>query len=139
MRRKAVGRRNHHFGPGGCDETLNELAVEFNDGLRRLLSSLSSKLDGLRYSIGDFYSFSNGTFANPGASGFANTSIACCKRPCDPQAAFQEPPCQNRTEYWFWDEEYITEKAAKLAAAAFYDGPSKFTMPINFKKLVQRK
>ncbi|CAL4969865.1 unnamed protein product [Urochloa decumbens] len=139
MRGKAVGRRSHQFGPGGCDETVNELAVEFNDGLKRLLYSLSSKLDGLRYSIGDFYSFSNGTFANPGASGFANTSIACCKRPCDSQAAFQEPPCQNRAEYWFWDEEYITEKAAKLAAAAFYDGPSKFTMPINFKKLVQRK
>ncbi|CAL5022464.1 unnamed protein product [Urochloa decumbens] len=69
MRGKAVGRRSHHFGPGGCDETLNELVVEFNDGLRRLLYSLSSKLDGLRYSIGDFYGFSNGTFANPGASG----------------------------------------------------------------------
>ncbi|XP_072147453.1 GDSL esterase/lipase At5g55050-like [Setaria viridis] len=68
-RRKAVGRRDHHYGPGGCDQILNELAVEFNIGLRSLLASLSSKLDGLRYSIGDFYSFSNGTFANPEASG----------------------------------------------------------------------
>lgn len=45
-------------------------------------------------------------------------------------------PCKNRGQYWFWDESYPTEKAAKLAATAFYNGPAQFTKPVNFKKLV---
>ncbi|GJM90919.1 hypothetical protein PR202_ga07245 [Eleusine coracana subsp. coracana] len=80
-------------------ETWNMLAMEFNDGLESLLASLSLKLNGLRYSIADFYGFSNATFMNSSAA----------------------------------------EQAAKLAAAAFYDGPAQFTVPINFKKLVQGK
>lgn len=49
-------------------------------------------------------------------------------------------PCENRVQYWFWDESYLTEEAAKLAAAAFCDGgPPQFTVPLNFNKLVHRK
>ncbi|TVU23222.1 hypothetical protein EJB05_30189, partial [Eragrostis curvula] len=117
-------------------EPLNILAMEFNDGLKSLLASLSSKLYGLRYSIADFYGFSNATFMNPSAAGFVDTVKACCKGSCNPQAG---PPCQNRKQYWFWDDLSITQQAANLAAAAFYDGPAHFTVPINFKKLVQAK
>ncbi|OEL19672.1 GDSL esterase/lipase, partial [Dichanthelium oligosanthes] len=118
---------------GRCDGSKNELAVEFNNGVRRLMANLSSELDGLRYSIGDFYGFANATFANPSAAGFVDITSECCAYPCD------SPPCQNRTQYWFWDVSNPTEQAAKLAAAAFYDGPAQFTVPISFKKLVQRK
>lgn len=48
-------------------------------------------------------------------------------------------PCDNRAQYWFWDEGYTTEQAAKLAAAAFYDGPARFTVPVNFKGLMEKK
>jgi hypothetical protein len=49
-------------------------------------------------------------------------------------------PCENRVQYLFWDESYLTEEAAKLAAAAFCDGgPPQFTVPLNFNKLVHRK
>ncbi|KAL6877518.1 hypothetical protein ACP4OV_012733 [Aristida adscensionis] len=127
-----------HFGPGGCDDNFNMFVREFNDGLKPLMAGLASKLDGLHYSIADSYNFSNATFQNPSASGFVNTDLACCKGPCD--ARFEQyvgPPCQNRTEYWMWDNVHTTEQAAKLSAAAFYDGTAQFTTPVNFKKLVQ--
>lgn len=54
---------------GRCDERKNKLAVEFNDGVRRLMANLSSELDGLRYSIADFYGFANATFTNPSDAG----------------------------------------------------------------------
>ena len=41
-------------------------------------------------------------------------------------------------EYWFWDDLYTTEKAAKLAAAVFYSGKA-FTAPINIKRLIAMK
>ncbi|KAL6646850.1 hypothetical protein ACP70R_015544 [Stipagrostis hirtigluma subsp. patula] len=118
-------------------DTLNKLAVEFNNGLKPLLAGLRFKLGGLRYSIGDFYGFSNATFTNPSAAGFVNINSACCNGHCD--ARVGPPPCKNRKQYWFWDQSFTTEQAAKLAAAAFYNGPVKFTLPVNFKKLVYGK
>uniref|UniRef100_A0A0D9YQV0 GDSL esterase/lipase n=1 Tax=Oryza glumipatula TaxID=40148 RepID=A0A0D9YQV0_9ORYZ len=119
-----------------CNDSMNSLAREFNDGLKPLFSNLSSQLSGLSYSIADFYAFSNATFMNPRAYGFVNIKSTCCIPPCTPE---HEPPCQNRKQYWFWDLSYTTERAAKLAASAFYDGPARFTAPVNFKRLIKMK
>lgn len=130
----AVTEQPHSHSPvGGCDDRMNALAREFNDGLGSLMAGLSSSLPGLRYSVADFYGFSNATFMNPSANGFTNTDAACCKGPCNEQFG---APCGNRREYWFWDVGHTTEKAAKLAAAAFYDGERQFTTPLNFKRLM---
>ncbi|TVU07093.1 hypothetical protein EJB05_47133, partial [Eragrostis curvula] len=77
------GMQMFHPRPGGCDESLNKFATEFNNGLEPLMACLTSKFDGLRYSIADFYGFSNATFMNPSAAGFVNTDLSCCNRPCD--------------------------------------------------------
>lgn len=69
-------------------------------------------------------------------AGFVNINSTCCIPPCTPE---HEPPCQNRKQYWFWDLSYTTERAAKLAASAFYDGPARFTAPVNFKRLIKMK
>lgn len=52
-----------------CNDSMNSLAREFNDGLKPLFSNLSSQLSDLSYSIADFYAFSNATFMNPRAYG----------------------------------------------------------------------
>ncbi|RLN09419.1 hypothetical protein C2845_PM11G17310 [Panicum miliaceum] len=126
-----------HTGDGPCDDDMNRLAAEFNSALRTLLSDLPSKLHHFRYSVADFYGFSNATFMSPPASGFANTNSACCPGLCAPNPYFGQP-CSNRVEYWFWDDGYTTEQAAKLAAAAFYSG-KRFAMPVNFKRLITMK
>ena len=52
----------------------------------------------------------------------------CCGSPYM-AADLSNGPCVNREHYWF-----RTEEAAKLAAAAFHNGPPQFTM--DFNKLV---
>ncbi|TVU32574.1 hypothetical protein EJB05_24307, partial [Eragrostis curvula] len=113
----------------GCDNEVNKLAAEFNVALATLLSSFSSKLPGFRYSLADFYGFMNATFANPSAAGFVDTTSACYHY-------YPSTPCSNVDEYWFWDDfAYPTQRAAYLAATTFYNGPDKFTTPVNFKQL----
>ena len=48
---------------------LNRRAAEFNAALGTILSNLATKLHRFRYSLADFYGFSNTTFGNPSASG----------------------------------------------------------------------
>ncbi|KAF8775871.1 hypothetical protein HU200_004133 [Digitaria exilis] len=67
-----------HGGDGPCDHNMNKLAYEFNSALRTLMSDLATKLHRFRYSLAEFYAFSNATFSNPLArdtnrSGFRTT------------------------------------------------------------------
>ncbi|KAK3156643.1 hypothetical protein QOZ80_2AG0109930 [Eleusine coracana subsp. coracana] len=117
------------------DPSIDRRATEFNAKLDLLLSTLTAKLNGFRYSFADFYGFTNATFANPAGFGFLNTKYACCTDPCSPD--LYVAPCDNRSEYWFWDNWYTTEKASKLAAAAFCSGNA-FAMPVNIKGLAAR-
>ncbi|VAI77893.1 unnamed protein product [Triticum turgidum subsp. durum] len=50
-----------------CDDLMTSLPKDFNDGIKPLMASLASNLDGLRYSIADFYAFSDVVSANPSA------------------------------------------------------------------------
>ncbi|KAF8775870.1 hypothetical protein HU200_004132 [Digitaria exilis] len=122
---------------GGCDDGMNRLAGEFNAALGSLLSDLGTRLHNFRYTLADFYGFSNATFANPLASGFTNIDTACCPGACAPTHSYWAP-CYNRPEYWFWDEGYTTEQADKLAAVAFYNG-TVFARPVNIRRLIAMK
>lgn len=48
---------------------LNRRAAEFNAALGTILANLATKLHRFRYSLADFYGFSNTNFANPSATG----------------------------------------------------------------------
>jgi hypothetical protein len=48
---------------------LNRRAAEFNAALGTILANLATKFHRFRYSLADFYSFSNTNFANPSATG----------------------------------------------------------------------
>ncbi|VAI77892.1 unnamed protein product [Triticum turgidum subsp. durum] len=119
-----------------CDDLMTSLPKDFNDGIKPLMASLASNLDGLRYSIADFYAFSDVVSANPSAYGFVNTGASCCEGPC---ATNYRPPCANRMEYWYWDQENPTEQAAKLATTTFFNGTTQFTAPVNFETLINQK
>ncbi|VAI89391.1 unnamed protein product [Triticum turgidum subsp. durum] len=149
-----------------CDDLMTSLPKDFNDGIKPLMSGLASNLDGLRYSVADFYAFSDAVSTNPsaygkiiknveyscnvmnsatifmllwhvdGCTGFVNTGASCCEGPCAPN---YRPPCANRMEYWYWDTENPTEQAAKLATTTFLNGTTQFTTPMNFKTLINQK
>ncbi|KAJ1261697.1 hypothetical protein BS78_09G050400 [Paspalum vaginatum] len=125
---------------GTCADGANALAAGFNDELRSLLGSLSSRLHGVAYSIGDLLGLMQATIANPRAAGLRNVDSACCgggrlgaQSACQPNSTL----CADRRRYLFWDAGHPTQRAAQLIVSAFYDGPAQFTVPVNLKKLLR--
>uniref|UniRef100_A0A453J6H1 GDSL esterase/lipase n=1 Tax=Aegilops tauschii subsp. strangulata TaxID=200361 RepID=A0A453J6H1_AEGTS len=47
--------------------------------------------------------------------------------------------CRHRDGYVYWDWVHATQRAAKMAAEAFFHGPAQFTMPLTFKQLAEKK
>ncbi|CAN6293816.1 unnamed protein product [Urochloa humidicola] len=123
---------------GECKDSMNRLAAGFNGALKSLLAELAPKLPGLAYSLADSYSLTEVTFADPAAAGFENLDSACCgggrlgaQGACQAGATL----CADRDSYFFWDTVHTTQHVARLGAEAYYDGPARFTTPINFKRL----
>jgi phospholipase/lecithinase/hemolysin len=126
---------------GACADGLNQLAAGFNDALKSMLAGLAAnnKMPGLRYSLADLYAFGAGT--NLAAFGFVNWDSACCgagrlnaETDCMPNS----PLCANRDGYVFWDNVHPSQRAAMIIAQTFYNGPTQFTAPINFKELAYK-
>ncbi|KAF8687204.1 hypothetical protein HU200_042872 [Digitaria exilis] len=127
---------------GACSGLLNQLAGGFNDALRSLLAGddLAQRLPGLVYSLADFFGFTQDTLTDPRASGFTDIAGACCgsgrlggEAECFPNSTL----CVDRDRHVFWDLAHPSQRAAFLAARAFYDGPAQYTTPINFMQLAQ--
>ncbi|CAL5049005.1 unnamed protein product [Urochloa decumbens] len=125
---------------GACSGLLNQLASGFNGALRSLLAGLAPKLPGLAYSLADSFGFTQDTLADPAAAGFTDIAGACCgsgrgggEAECAPNATL----CADRDRHVFWDRAHPSQRMAFLAAQAFYDGPAKYTSPINFMQLAQ--
>ncbi|CAL5050221.1 unnamed protein product [Urochloa decumbens] len=122
-----------------CADATNALAAGFDVALGSLLATLQHRLHGLAYSLGDLYGLMQATIADPGAAGLSNVDTACCgggrlgaQSGCQPNSTV----CADRRRYLFWDYGHPTQRAAELVASAFYDGPARFTWPVNLKQLV---
>ncbi|XP_020243025.1 GDSL esterase/lipase At5g55050-like isoform X2 [Asparagus officinalis] len=124
---------------GSCVEALNNLAKAFNKATPAILNNLSSKLVGLKYSIGSSYDVVNTIITHPQAFGYEEVKSACCgigrfhaEQPCNATAFY----CKDRRTHVFWDVLHPTNKTAEIAGLAFYEGSVKYASPINFKQLV---
>jgi phospholipase/lecithinase/hemolysin len=129
---------------GECSDLYNQLAAGFNGATRSLLADdLAPRLPGLVYSLADLYGFTRDVVADPGPSGFtdAAAAAACCGsgRLGGDEAGcrLNSTLCTNRDQHVFWDRAHPSQRTAFLAAQAFYDGPAKYTTPINFMQLAQ--
>ncbi|CAN6181590.1 unnamed protein product [Urochloa humidicola] len=126
---------------GSCSDLRNARAYSFDDRLRNMLADLAGRLPGFLYSLADTFALMVDTFFDPQASsGFTDVASACCgggrlgaEAECSPNATL----CADRDKYYFWDNVHVTQRAAMLRAQAFYDGPAKYTTPVNFKQLVE--
>lgn len=122
---------------GACSDSRNKVAAGFNDALRSLLAGV--RLPGLVYSLADSYGIMATIFADPRASGFTDVSSACCGSGrrgvggCLPTSTL----CADHDQHYFWDGIHPSQRAASLRVQAFYDGPTQYTTPINFKQLVR--
>jgi phospholipase/lecithinase/hemolysin len=125
---------------GACSDSRDKLAAGFNDALRSLLAGLAApRLPGLVYSLADSYGIMATVFADPRASGFTDVSSACCGSGrlgvggCLPTSTV----CANHDQHYFWDGIHPSQRAALLRVQAFYNGPTQYTTPINFKELIR--
>lgn len=133
------------FQPAGeCDERLNQLAAGFNVALRSLLAGLAPRLPDLAYSLADSFGLTKDIFADPQASGFTDIAGACCGSGW----LLAQPVCglptsavcstrSERDQHVWWDSFHFSQRACFLTAQAFYNGPAKYTTPINFMQLAQ--
>ncbi|CAN6206636.1 unnamed protein product [Urochloa humidicola] len=127
---------------GACAGGLNQLAAGFDAALRQLLAQ-QKQLPGFVYSLADSFGLTQDTFADPEASGYTDIAGACCgggrllaQADCLPNSTV----CSTRAErdqHVFWDRYHPSQRACLLTAQAFYDGPTKYTEPINFMQLAQ--
>jgi phospholipase/lecithinase/hemolysin len=125
---------------GACSGLLNQLAAGFNGALGTLVAGLAPRLPGLVYSLADFYGFTQDVLSNPAASGFTDIAGACCgsgRLGGEGECRTNSKLCTNRDQHVFWDRAHPSQRTAFLAAQAFYDGPAKYTTPINFMQLAQ--
>jgi phospholipase/lecithinase/hemolysin len=125
---------------GACSGILNEVVAGFNKALGSLLVDLAARLPGLVYSLGDSFGFTEDVLANPGASGYTDVASTCCgggRLGAEAWCTRNSTLCVNRDQHVFWDRVHPSQRTAFLIARAFYDGPSKYTTPINFMQLAQ--
>ncbi|KAK8456229.1 hypothetical protein SEVIR_4G296600v4 [Setaria viridis] len=125
---------------GACADGMNQLAAGFDAALKSLLAGLAPKLPGFTYSLADSFGLTQDTFANPLALGFVSSDSACCgsgrlgaQGECTPTATL----CPDRDRYIFWDSVHPSQRSAMLGAKAYYDGPARYTTPINFQQLAR--
>ncbi|KAJ6829822.1 GDSL esterase/lipase-like [Iris pallida] len=125
---------------GSCLDILNELALRFNSAVSVLLHDLSSKMQGMKYSIGSSYNVVSNIIKNPSALGYKEVKTACCgsgkfngQSGCMPNATY----CSDRHRYLYWDMLHPTHATSKYAGVAIYEGSLSFAAPINLRQLVE--
>lgn len=126
---------------GACSGVLNEVAAGFNDALRSLLVGLAERLPGLVYALADSFGFTLDVLADPRASGYTDVASTCCgggrRLGAEAWCTRSSTLCVDRDRHVFWDRVHPSQRTAFLLAQAFYDGPPKYTTPINFMQLAQ--
>ncbi|OEL35395.1 GDSL esterase/lipase [Dichanthelium oligosanthes] len=128
------------YSMGARKLAIINFAAGFNAILRSRLAGLAAELSGLVYSLADSFGFTRDVLADPRASGYTDVADACCgsgrlggEAECFPNSTL----CANRDQHVFWDRAHLTQRTAFLIAKAFYNGPAKYTTPINFTQLAQ--
>ncbi|CAL4966317.1 unnamed protein product [Urochloa decumbens] len=125
---------------GACAVGINQLAAGFNVALNSLLAEKKKQLPDMAYSLADSYGLMHDFFTDPQAWGFTDIASACCTSGwllCLPTSKIC-PTRSQRDQHVFWDSFHFSQRACFLTAQAFYDGPAKYTTPINFMQLAQQ-
>ncbi|KAJ4829456.1 hypothetical protein Tsubulata_015708 [Turnera subulata] len=108
---------------------VNFNAQEFFKKTKTLLKDLSSKLDGMNYSIGNSYVIINEVIDHPSKYNFTEVKKACWDED-------NGTVCPDRDQCVFFDGFHPTQKLAELAAEALVHGGKNYIEPINFSELV---
>ncbi|XP_031490479.1 GDSL esterase/lipase At1g71250-like [Nymphaea colorata] len=122
-----------------CAARVNDMAILFNNGLASLVNDLNSNHSDAAFTYIDVYRIVGEMLNSPATYGFTVRDRGCCGVDTD-QGQIDciplTPPCQNRSEYVFWDAFHPTEAANRVLAQRVYAGPSSDCYPINVSQLL---
>ncbi|XAR57562.1 Triacylglycerol lipase [Bertholletia excelsa] len=123
---------------GSCSEEVNQLMIPFNDNMKSMISNLSSNLPGSHFIYIDIQNMFQDILTNYRSYGFSVVNRGCCgigrnrgQITCLP---FQTP-CENRTEYVFWDAFHPTEAVNIIMGRKAFSGDPSVVSPINIQQL----
>ncbi|KAK9067429.1 hypothetical protein SSX86_014758 [Deinandra increscens subsp. villosa] len=106
---------------GGCIDILNDGARLFYTSMQSLLTGLSLKLKGFKYSLGNTYAMTMNVIDNPRGNRFKEVKVSCCGNGTT-DCVLGVNLCVNRGDFLFWDKFHPTEKASELAALTLVYG-----------------
>ncbi|KAH9326027.1 hypothetical protein KI387_006205 [Taxus chinensis] len=136
----APSQRASRSANGECHAGLQKSAADFNSLLKSTLDELNSHFAIPVYTYANSYAMNVDMMTFPEAYGFKTSRDACCGRgrfnglaPCDHLARC----CPDRDNYVFWDAFHPTEKASRIIAARFMNGPPSDMSPLNLKTMMQ--
>ncbi|XP_024195775.2 GDSL esterase/lipase At1g29670 [Rosa chinensis] len=106
-----------------CVDNINNAAQLFNARLKSLVTDLNTNLTNAKFIYIDYYGIglSNAASSPPGA---VNYTAPCCEVEMNSTTGLCTPfktPCQNRTQYAFWDSIHPTEISNVVIAARAYN------------------
>lgn len=113
--------RATNFGAAGeCVGRYNDVAVEFNGKLEKLVGRLNKELTGVKLVFSNPYDTFMRIIKNPSSYGFEVVASACCATgmfemgyTCQRDSPFT---CSNADKFVFWDSFHPTQKTHKILA-----------------------
>ncbi|TXG69915.1 hypothetical protein EZV62_004850 [Acer yangbiense] len=114
---------------GQCLKRVNEWVVEFNSKVKKLIVSLNGRLPSAKFMFADTYQDVYDLIEKPEVYGFKVSNTSCCNVDtsigglCLPNSK----PCQNRTDYVFWDAFHPSDAANQVLAEKLFS--SLFSAP----------
>ncbi|KQK02803.2 GDSL esterase/lipase At1g33811 [Brachypodium distachyon] len=122
-----------------CNEEINNAIAIYNKGLLSMVKRLNRQLPGAKLVFLDAVSGGRDLVVNAGKYGFTVVDKGCCgvgrnngQITCLPM----QRPCEDRSQYIFWDAFHPTEAANRIIAArAFGSAPGNDAYPFNISRL----
>ncbi|CAE5989422.1 unnamed protein product [Arabidopsis arenosa] len=117
-----------------CSREVNEAVKIFNKNLDDLVMDFNKKVRGAKFTFVDL--FSGGDPLAFKFLGFKVGDKSCCTvNPGEELCVPNQPVCENRTEYVFWDDLHSSEATNMVVAKGSFDGI--ITKPYSIAQLVK--
>ncbi|GLU22518.1 hypothetical protein SLE2022_385870 [Rubroshorea leprosula] len=131
------------FNATGCVESLQKIAIIYNNALNVVAEELASELPGFRYLIFDFFNALMDIIENPAKYGFKVGDVACCgsglyrgMTTCGSLTSTYEL-CNDPREYVFFDAGHPTDACNIQLIELLWNGSTHVVWPVNLKELLE--
>ncbi|KAH9573135.1 hypothetical protein CY35_02G189300 [Sphagnum magellanicum] len=130
-----------------CVDFFNELALEFEAGLKQLVDEFNVIIPGLYLVLAYQYNIEHDMITNPQSFGLKNATAGCCgagilnaqyqcgtKVPTNVTGVHQTL-CKHPSEYLYWDLIHNTEYVDKVKFQYYWHGNTSYVYPFNLRTL----